>query len=109
MSRYKRYYERNKDKHRKRYLDNKEHFYWNALKAKYGVTQEHYESMLEEQQHCCAICKTHVDELPKRLYVDHCHETNQVRGLLCNDCNRGLGCFRDNIQSILDAAKYLST
>lgn len=52
----------------------------------------------------CPIClRRRVD-----LVVDHDHSTNQIRGLLCGDCNSGLGFFRDNIQSLKNAATYLT-
>lgn len=51
----------------------------------------------------CSICGS-----SDKLVVDHCHETGQVRGILCNNCNIGLGMFRDS-KSLLDSAtKYLN-
>jgi hypothetical protein len=42
-----------------------------------------------------------------KLCIDHCHETNLVRGLLCHDCNKGLGNFKDNIIFLQIAIEYL--
>ena len=50
----------------------------------------------------CAICR---EEVP--LAVDHCHTTGSIRGLLCGNCNQGLGRFKDNIVSLNNAIKYL--
>jgi hypothetical protein len=50
----------------------------------------------------CMICGKE-----EKLVVDHDHETGKVRGLLCNHCNRGLGHFRDSVQFLDLAAKYL--
>jgi len=50
----------------------------------------------------CVICGS-----TEKLVVDHCHITNKVRGMLCNHCNRGLGHFKDNIESLEKAIKYL--
>ncbi len=76
------------------------------LRAKYGITPEAYDSLLNEQKGVCAICeRTSPDG--RRLHVDHCHETNRVRGLLCHDCNRGIGMFRDEKKLLKKAAEYL--
>lgn len=45
--------------------------------------------MLAAQDGCCGICKRREDE--RRLVIDHCHETMEVRGLLCDQCNTGIG------------------
>jgi len=77
-------------------------------KATYGISLEDYESMLELQDSCCAICDTHLhDTGKKRLYVDHCHTTGKVRGLLCQHCNFVLGQARDNISVLESAIVYL--
>jgi hypothetical protein len=76
------------------------------IKRKYGVSIERYNSMLKEQENVCAICGNPPDE-HTQLYIDHNHETGAVRGLLCRDCNFGLGFFRDNIASLQNAVDYL--
>jgi hypothetical protein len=63
--------------------------------------------MLEEQEHKCAICLTSDTDLDKLLSVDHCHTTGKIRGLLCNNCNLALGNFKDNLNSLENAIKYL--
>jgi hypothetical protein len=42
-----------------------------------------------------------------RLSVDHCHNTGKIRGILCTKCNTGLGSFKDNIELLMNAIKYL--
>ena len=76
-------------------------------KHRYGVTQERYEQMLETQNHRCAICTKHKSEQARALSVDHCHKTGQVRGLLCDLCNRALGYFRDSEEALLNGAAYI--
>ena len=80
----------------------------------YGLTLEQYEAMVEYQDHKCKICGIHETENsldkngnPKRLSIDHDHETGQIRGLLCNPCNTALGSFRDNVESLQRAILYL--
>lgn len=73
----------------------------------YGIGFDEYNSMFDEQRGCCAICDTHQNEIGKPLYVDHDHETGEVRGLLCMKCNAGLGLFNDEIESVESAIKYL--
>jgi len=77
--------------------------------SKYGISMEDYNSMIVKQQGLCAICK----EVPApvrgdSLYVDHCHTTGDVRGLLCNSCNIMLGMAKDNIETLRKAIDYLN-
>lgn len=67
-----------------------------SLKRRYGITREQYEDMLTGQKGCCAICERHHSVFKTRLAVDHNHITGEIRGLLCNNCNRRLvGRHRD--------------
>lgn len=64
--------------------------------------------MIESQQGKCAICgDDQGDARWDTLSVDHDHETNRVRGMLCSHCNRGLGHFRDDPELLLAVAAYL--
>lgn len=76
----------------------------------FGITLEQYNEMLAAQGGVCAICKnpeTHQRKGVWSLSVDHCHDTGRVRGLLCNNCNRGVGLLRDNADLCRAAAEYL--
>lgn len=76
------------------------------LRQRYGISIEQYEKMAEKQKGLCFIC----ENLPRkgyRLSVDHDHITGQVRGLLCNECNIGIGYLRHDIQSLQRAINYL--
>lgn len=79
------------------------------LKWHYNISIEDYEEMLEEQDNRCAICKRDKNEFIRMLAVDHCHTTGKIRGLLCTNCNAGLGMFRDNRTSLVMAIRYLET
>ena len=78
-----------------------------TLENTYGITTEDYNDMFIEQAGQCAICGMHQQELKKRLNVDHCHNTDRVRGLLCEGCNIALGRFKDNPDILRNAIKYL--
>lgn len=78
------------------------------LKNQYGMTQYNYEIMLEQQGGKCAICETDKPTGKWKVFaVDHCHKTGVVRGLLCNECNRGIGLLRDDPELLSKAAQYL--
>lgn len=82
------------------------------LKHRYNITLEEYNTMLEEQGGKCKICnspETKTSHGTGTFAVDHCHETGKVRGLLCNNCNRGLGLFRDDVVILKSALNYLDT
>lgn len=76
-------------------------------KTKYGISPEDYYSMFEKQNNRCAICGEEFSDSNK-AFVDHCHKTNKVRGLLCTRCNTLLGMAKDNIETLQNAIKYLN-
>jgi len=63
------------------------------LKSKYGIDQSEYNKKLIEQDNKCAICEISIVDYGKIFCVDHDHNTNKVRGLVCDTCNRGLGYY----------------
>lgn len=74
--------------------------------SQYGLTLEQYAEMEKSQDGKCWIC--HLPEkLGQRLSVDHDAETGAVRGLLCRDCNRGIGLLRHDPERLRRAALYL--
>lgn len=79
------------------------------LRKKYGISQEIYDTMLYDQGGCCAICEKPYSGLSNNtlLFVDHCHNSEKVRGLLCYHCNTLLGMAFDNPEILRVAAKYL--
>lgn len=81
---------------------------WRLL-THYGLTVEDYQAMLAKQQGLCAICRRPPNggKHSGLLVVDHDHDTNKVRGLLCDPCNRGLGQFGDSLERVDAAAAYL--
>jgi hypothetical protein len=78
------------------------------LQSKYGITIEIFRQMLADQNEQCKIClKPQIENVRSVLYVDHCHETGKVRGLLCQQCNSLLGNAKDNLQILFKAIDYL--
>lgn len=74
----------------------------------YGITVEQYTALMEAQAGLCAICEApeHLEHF-ESLCVDHDHETGEVRGLLCNRCNRAIGLLQDRYDLVQTAADYL--
>lgn len=77
----------------------------NRLRFDYGITLEEYNSLAEKQEYLCAICRK--PPIRRVLAVDHCHNSDRVRGLLCDLCNMGLGSFKDDLLILESAIKYL--
>ena len=84
------------------------------LKSRYNLDSQSYDSLVKRCDGACEICGTpfNTSVLHKgkeaHVCVDHCHDTHQVRGLLCDNCNKGLGHFGDNIDYLLNAIQYLN-
>lgn len=77
------------------------------LRQKFGMTLEDYDLMLQNQNFRCAICNIHHSELSRRMAVDHDHQTGRIRGLLCIECNRGIGALKDSVYLLEKAHEYL--
>lgn len=82
------------------------------LQRVYKISRSDYLELLKKQGSCCKVCgeegflmnpETH----KRKLVVDHCHTSGKVRGLLCHNCNRALGLFKDKIEVLKSAIKYL--
>lgn len=108
----KRYREKNKDKIKERSkeytlksVDKRKEYY---LKKFFKMSLEDYNNMLSSQNNSCKICGAHESEFTKKLAVDHCHETGKIRGILCHNCNKSLGSFKDSIEILQRAIDYLN-
>jgi len=81
-------------------------------KRKFGISPDRYAEMFNSQSGLCAICNqpetaTRLGKV-KALAVDHCHNTGVIRGLLCADCNTGIGKLKENIDIFQSAIQYLT-
>lgn len=74
---------------------------------KYGISAAEFDQMLEEQGGVCAICAGPRSGPGNRFHVDHCHDSNKVRGLLCGNCNTAIGLLGDDPERAEKAAAYL--
>jgi hypothetical protein len=84
------------------------------FKKKYGITIEDYEALRDAQGCACAICGRtepvgRISQFGEDfwLHVDHDHDSGRVRGLLCTNCNRGLGTFQDDPEVLRRAIAYI--
>lgn len=92
--------DRQKEKHRKWVLANKDRVAAHKAKSSYGLSSENYELLMRKSN--CDICGN-----TEKLRIDHCHISKRVRGVLCDWCNKGLGFFRDDPKRFLTAIRYL--
>lgn len=120
-TRSKRFYEKNPDRAReigrksalKQRSNPEKRAVINARKragGKHKMSMEELDALFQAQGCKCAICGTQEPQGiggSKGWNIDHCHKTNQVRFILCNHCNRGLGAFRDNPEFMRKAADLL--
>lgn len=97
----------------KRKVETSEEFFIrknNKLKKKYNITIEDFQIMLKNQNNKCLICDSllEIKDLNSNYpHVDHDHSTGKVRGILCMNCNLGLGYFNDSIKLLNKAIIYL--
>ena len=86
--------------------------YRSQLKKKYGMDAEAFNVMYEEQEGKCGICDIQLENIftdteGVRPAVDHCHRTGKVRGLLCTECNSGIGKLKDDPELLRKGIKWL--
>ena len=73
-------------------------------KTRYGIAETQYEAALDACNYTCQICG---ERCNKRLSIDHCHETGENRGLLCQNCNTGIGMFTNSEWKLENALDYI--
>lgn len=86
------------------------------LKELYNITLDEYKAMWINQKGCCKLCGNYQFKFTQFFAVDHNHKCCQgktscgkcIRGLLCNDCNTGLGKFKDNTDVLKKAINYIN-
>lgn len=88
------------------YKDNKRNSY---ILNTHGITSKEYEAKLEAQNYTCAICKVRLLARGHGTHLDHSHKTGEIRAMLCTNCNRGLGHFKDSTVILQNAIIYLDS
>lgn len=81
--------------------------YINNLGFKLGLTVEDYNNMFNLQEGRCLICKKHQSEFKRALCIDHDHNTDKIRGLICHKCNFLISNANDDIEILKNAISYL--
>lgn len=102
------------EKNRPKILEDKKNYYRKTIQERkdydlrkaFGITLDEYNNILKIQNDVCAICRLKCKS-GHRLAVDHNHTTGKIRGLLCSNCNRGLGYFKENIENLKEGIKYI--
>lgn len=90
-----------------------EHVKWKSfIKRTYGITYKDYYKLLDDQGNKCAICNSvgvnNSRITSGKLFIDHCHATGKIRGLLCSKCNHGIGLLNDDVDLLHKAINYLN-
>ena len=91
----------------------REHIKWKSfIQRTYGINAEEYCEMLAAQDNKCAICDSEEVNNSRissgKLFIDHCHDTGKVRGLLCSKCNHSIGLLNDDVDLLHKAIAYLT-
>jgi len=74
------------------------------VKLRYGISLEEYESHLLAVEGTCPCCGK---SGRKKMVMDHCHVTGEIRGVICSACNSGIGLLGDDIEGLRKAVAYL--
>lgn len=75
------------------------------IKHRYGMSPSDLVALWESNDKGCHICSTPLSL--DQVHIDHCHDTGAVRGVLCRECNVGIGMFKDDPELLLKASTYL--
>lgn len=96
-----------KDRARNYYRKNNVRLTKKLIQYRYGISETEYNNLFIKADNKCQICKK--EQIGKSLFVDHSHETKEIRGLLCQKCNSGLGLFNDSTELLKKAIEYLES
>jgi hypothetical protein len=89
-----------------RHLKGYDRYKNNHFLKNYKITLQEVNEIIKNQGFKCAICEKHLTP-GKQTHLDHCHDSNKIRGVLCTTCNVGLGMFKDSLLLLKSALNYL--
>ena len=75
--------------------------------SQFNLTLKQYQELGEKSNWTCNICQIPQSKCSRKLAIDHDHITKKIRGLLCSNCNHGLGHFKDDVAFLKKAIEYL--
>jgi len=94
---------------KRKFAENPNYFRDRNFKDRYGISLQERDQLAVDQDHRCKICLTHESKVSRSvLFVDHCHTSGEVRGLLCDGCNKAIGHIKDNPTAIKAALAYIT-
>lgn len=94
-------------RYREQYPERSSASLWaSSLRRNYGIGPDEFDALLSKQNGRCAICGTD-DPGTRKFNVDHDHETGKIRGILCQRCNLAIGHFKDNLDIMENAMRYV--
>lgn len=85
----------------------KEEYFKQDLWKHYRMRLPEFQALYDLQKSRCACCGAHESTFKRRLHVDHDRETGQIHGLLCTQCNPGIGYFKHSLERLEMAIQYL--
>ena len=92
---------------RRRNVEKRQLYDLRQIAKRFGIEKAQYFAMVLAQNGVCRICGKHESITGRRLSVDHDHTSGRVRGLLCSNCNLGIGYFYDDPELLRRAAQYI--
>jgi hypothetical protein len=72
------------------------------MRRKFNLSETEYQELMNHDS--CQVCGRDITE---KKCIDHCHTTEKIRGVLCNNCNTALGLVGDNVQILSKLIQYL--
>jgi Recombination endonuclease VII len=83
----------------------------NTIYYRWGLTAEEYNAIIHKQNYNCSCCRNPLPTNPREIHIDHVpgmpSRKEYIRGILCEKCNQGLGCFGDSVERLQCAIDYL--